>query len=476
MPFWTNKVGRPVRISEMSDEYLSNCIKMVERGYEKYVMNVSLSNKLNEDLSSIDEEYFTEDILNIKEKFPVYKDLVNELKSRKKMNNYEKQYLNILSNILEKGVYSKNRTGINTYKTWGAQMHIDLSEGFPLLTTKKMHLKSAIYELLWMIKGDTNIQYLLKNGVTFWTEWPYAQYKNWFETKGGNVSIYGKRDDGCRSARVYNQKEFEQTIITNDEFAKQWGSIGEYGYGGMWRKFPFHDNSDPMCHNTPTKHACGVELDTHYETSGGFACEVGHVDQLTSVINELKNNPDSRRIIITAWHPYHSNRKEDALLPACHNYIQFGTEELTLEERLDLSNKRNGILDDISSSYDKSEFGITHELDKLNIPKYRLNCYYSMRSNDFFLGNPYNNFFYALLTHLIANDVNMVPGKLVYTAADVHLYENHIEQSKLQLTREPKQLPKLNIKSKKSIFDIVYDDIEIIGYESHPAIKAEVAV
>jgi thymidylate synthase len=365
------------------------------------------------------------------------------------MNDFEHQYLNLLRKVKEQGVYSKNRTGINTYKIWGAQMHIDLQQGFPLLTTKKMHWKSVVHELLWMIAGDTNIQYLLKNGVTFWTEWPYQKYKNWFETKGGNISIYGKREGGCRSASLYTQKEFEQEILNNDEFAKEWGSIGQYGYGGLWRKFPYLDRDD---------------IDYDYVPNT-------YIDQLSNLIRDLKTNPDSRRMIISVWHPYHSNRKEDALLPGCHNYIQFGTEELTVEERI--------------SSFKKSHFDLTDgidqndpkNLDLFNIPKYRLNCYFNMRASDTFLGLPFNCAFYALFTHLVANHVNMIPSQLVYSAADVHLYENHLNQVDLQLSRTPKVLPCLNIKAiGKSIFDIKSDDFEITNYDPYPAIKGDVAV
>jgi thymidylate synthase len=355
------------------------------------------------------------------------------------MNKYELDYLNLLSDVLSNGRKSSNRTEIDTRKAWGRQIHIDLSQGFPLLTTKKMHWKSVVHELLWMISGDTNIQYLLKNGVTFWSEWPYQKYLN-----------------ACGAEECNDQKAFEQKIINDDEFAQRWGSIGEYGYGGLWTKFPFYTEDDEF------RGSAGITGE--YDESWVF----GSVNQLIVALEELKSNPDSRRIIISAWHPYHSNRKEDALLPACHNYVQFGTEELNWFERnyLYIGKMKGGWA------------GMTMEdYDSANIPKYKLNCYYNMRSSDIFLGLPFNCAFYSLLTHLIANQLNMIPGEVVYSAADVHLYENHVEQVKLQLKRTVSDLPKISIKTKgKSIFDIKYDDIELIGYNPQPAIKADVAV
>ena len=329
--------------------------------------------------------------------------------------SYEEQYINLLSYIYNEGTYSKNRTGVNTYKIWGAQIHVDLNEGFPLLTTKKMHWKSVVHELLWMIKGDTNIQYLLKNGVTFWTEWPMKHYNDTVTE--------------LKLKPVLNQKEFEQKVINDDEFAKIWGSIGRYGYGGMWRHFPFYTQEDKFKSSTGVI-GCSAEHWTF-----------GEVDQLKNAINELKVNPDSRRIIITAWHPYHSNNREDALLPACHNYIQFGTEELE-------SGKR------------------------------RLNCYFNMRSNDVPLGLPYNIAFYALLTHLVAHCVNMVPGKLVYSGADVHIYENQQDGIVEQMKRTPGELPKLILKPEcpTNLFDIKFEHIDIVDYNPQSHIKMPVAV
>lgn len=360
--------------------------------------------------------------------------------------SYEQQYLQLLEHIVAKGTYSKNRTGVNTYKIWGAQIHIDLNEGFPLLTTKKMHWKSVVHELLWMIKGDTNIQYLLKNGVTFWTEWPMKHYND--------------AATELKVMPVLTQKAFEQKIINDDEFAKTWGSIGRYGYGGMWRHFPFYTQEDKFKSSTGVI-GCSAEHWTF-----------GEVDQLVKVIDELKNNPDSRRIIITAWHPYHSNNREDALLPACHNYIQFGTEELTWHERLEIARKKDSRNENMYNKYSDEDF------DRTGIPKYRLNCYFNMRSNDVPLGLPYNIAFYALFTHLMAHCLNMIPSQLVYSGVDVHIYENQQEGIVEQLTRTPGKLPKLVLKPgcPTNLFDIKFDHIDIVDYNPQAHIKMPVAV
>ena len=380
------------------------------------------------------------------------------------MNSYEEQYINLLSEIYNGGTYSKNRTGINTRKIWGAQIHVDLlHEGFPLLTTKKMHWKSVVHELLWMINGDTNIQYLLKNGVTFWTEWPYQKYLNHCKTLTEPDYDVHIEDLEKNCVREMTQKEFEQEIINNDEFAKKWGSIGQYGYGGMWRNFPHRIN--PI----------GQNNGDHMIVKGW---SVETVDQLKNAINELNTNPDSRRIIITAWHPYHSNNREDALLPACHKYIQFGTEELTLEERFNIfSNGWN--VEESKNEWNKNGFT---DYDSLltdhYIPKYRLNCYFNMRSNDVPLGLPYNIAFYALFTHLMAHCLNMIPSQLVYSGADVHIYENQQEGIVEQLTRTPGKLPKLVLKPgcPTNLFDIKFDHIDIVDYNPQSHIKMPVAV
>ncbi|HBZ80841.1 MULTISPECIES: thymidylate synthase [Brevibacillus] len=263
-----------------------------------------------------------------------------------------KQYLDLCQRILTEGVTKEDRTGTGTISIFGHQMRFDLSEGFPLVTTKKLHMKSIIHELLWFLAGDTNVRYLQENGVRIWNEW-----------------------------------------------ADENGDLGPV-YGKQWRSFVGRDGKT--------------------------------VDQIQWVIDEIKKNPDSRRLIVSAWNP--ADLAEMAL-PPCHLLFQF------------------------------------------YVADGKLSCQLYQRSADTFLGVPFNIASYALLTHMVAHVTGLEVGDFVHTLGDAHLYTNHIEQVKLQLTREPKPLPKLQLNPEvTSIFDFTYDDIEIVDYEAHPHIKGEVAV
>lgn len=263
-----------------------------------------------------------------------------------------KQYQDLLKHILEKGVKKEDRTGTGTTSVFGYQMRFDLQEGFPMVTTKKLHLRSIIHELLWFLKGDTNIQYLKDNGVSIWDEWADAN-----------------------------------------------GNLGPV-YGYQWRSWPTPDGQ--------------------------------HIDQISQIINQIKKSPDSRRIIVSAWNVADVNKMK---LPPCHAFFQF------------------------------------------YVAEGKLSCQLYQRSCDTFLGLPFNIASYALLTHMVAQQCDLEVGDFVWTGGDVHIYSNHMDQVDLQLSREPMALPKLHIKRKpESIFDYVFDDFEILNYQSHPAIKAPVAV
>lgn len=292
-----------------------------------------------------------------------------------------KQYQQLLQHILDNGIWKDDRTGTGTYSCFGYQMRFNLAEGFPLVTTKKVHTKSIIHELLWFLKGDTNIQYLCQNGVRIWDDWPYEKYKKSAEFAGEDI------------------KQFSQRISTDDTFAKQWGELGPV-YGYQWRSWPSPDGRN--------------------------------VDQISKLIEQIKKNPTSRRLIVSAWNvPY----IEDMALPPCHSLFQF------------------------------------YVLDG------KLSCQLYQRSADVFLGVPFNIASYALLTMMIAQVTGLGLGDFVHTFGDVHLYSNHVEQAKLQLSREPRTLPKMQINpAVKSVFDFKFEDFQLTDYNPYPHIAAEVAV
>ncbi|MFN8287809.1 MAG: thymidylate synthase [Chitinophagales bacterium] len=292
-----------------------------------------------------------------------------------------KQYLDLLQLILDKGVWKDDRTGTGTYSLFGHQMRFNLAEGFPLVTTKKVHTKSIIYELLWFLKGDSNIQYLDQNGVRIWDDWPYEKYKKSADFGGEDI------------------KQFAQKIATDDAFAKKWGELGPV-YGYQWRSWPAPDGSS--------------------------------IDQITQLIEQIKKNPHSRRLIVSAWNVPYIN---SMALPPCHTMFQFYVSEG------------------------------------------KLSCQLYQRSADVFLGVPFNIASYALLTMMVAQVTGLGLGDFVHTFGDVHLYSNHVDQAKLQLSREPRALPKMLINPEvKNIFNFQYSDFTLVDYNPHPHIAAEVAV
>ncbi len=289
-----------------------------------------------------------------------------------------KCYLDLCKYVLNNGTYKKDRTGVGTYSTFGYQMRVNLEEGFPLLTTKKVFYKGVLAELLWFIKGNTNIQELVKQNVKIWNEWPYESYKKSNDYQGESLA------------------EFVEKIKLDDEFAEKYGNLGPV-YGKQWRDF--------------------------------FG-----VDQLKELENNLKNNPFSRRHILCAWNPAQIN---DMALPPCHAFVQFY----------------------VSGDGKK------------------LSCQLYQRSADVFLGVPFNIASYATLLIMLAHTCGYEAYEFIHTFGDVHIYNNHLEQIKLQLSREPRPLPKLVIKRKvSSIFDFKYDDFEIVDYNPHEKIVGEVAV
>lgn len=359
------------------------------------------------------------------------------------MNTQEQQYLDLLAKLLEAPL-KEDRTGTGTHSIFGHQMRFDLSKGFPLLTTKKVHFKSLIVELLWFLKGDTNIRYLLQHGCTIWTEWRYKAYLEAIHRSGGNLEV-----------APYTQVEFEQQIINSSEFANRFGDIGK-GYGHQWRNFG------------EVKHEkCDTKTKQYEINQEGF-------DQISWLINEIKTNPDSRRLIVSGWNPHEVNQVD---LPPCHTLFQFYVEKIPLPYRISMVVKRANLGEFHLSSRNRSDEEWSDVCDTHNVPKAKLSCQLYQRSADVFLGVPFNIASYALLTHMIAQVCNLGVGDFVWTGGDVHLYSNHVEQAKEQLTRQPYDFPQLVLNLKdKSIFDLEPNDINIVNYQHHPAIKAPVAI
>ncbi|MFZ3579341.1 thymidylate synthase [Virgibacillus sp. DJP39] len=318
------------------------------------------------------------------------------------MLNGEHAYLDMCRHVLDSGSKKEDRTNTGTYSIFGHQIRFDLSKGFPLLTTKKVPFRLVASELMWFIKGDTNIRYLLKHNNNIWNEWAF---KNWIESPeytGPDMTDFGNRcqtDSDFKKIYQEQMRIFKDNILQDDRFAEKFGDLGSV-YGKQWRDWKTSQN----------------------ET----------IDQLKEVIYSIRNKPDSRRHIVSAWNP---EDIPNMALPPCHTMFQF------------------------------------------YVADGKLSCQLYQRSADIFLGVPFNIASYALLTHLIAQECDLEVGEFIHTFGDAHIYTNHINQINLQLERDVKEFPELILnKEKSSIFDFDMDDFELKGYNPHPAIKAPIAV
>ena len=372
------------------------------------------------------------------------------------MNRLDKRYQDLLEDILDNGVVKTDRTGTGTISVFGRQIKHKMSQGFPLLTTKKVSFKTMVVELLWFLKGNTNIKYLLENDCHIWTGDAYKRYRETKEIK--------KQYDSCGD--VADVKEFEEMILQDDEFADQFGDLGPI-YGKQWRKWG-------------RKGKYMVNEDLNF-SNGTFT----EIDQIQNLINELKTNPDSRRLMVNAWNV---GELDQMTLPPCHYGFQVYTRKLTGEERWDLLKKTVGDEKFKLMVYDIAPFGggLSEELQSYRIPERAISLMWNQRSVDTFLGLPFNIASYALLLEIIGREVNMLPEDLIGNLGDVHLYSNHIEQAKEQLEREPyKNLPTLNFsplvlahfEHHRDTFDVFINNLQphqilLEGYESHPPIKA----
>jgi thymidylate synthase len=345
-------------------------------------------------------------------------------------NELDLQYQDLLQHILDNGVEKKDRTGTGTLSVFGHQIRHNMRDGFPLLTTKKMAWKTMVTELLWFLRGDTNIKYLVDNNCHIWDGDAYKAYQRGFKEKH-----YLKPTS--------TKEEFINKIKTDDEFAKKWGELGPI-YGKQWRNWR---------HHYPKTYP---EINQYEQYIG-----VKTIDQIANLISELKTNPDSRRLMVNAWNV---GELDQMVLPPCHYGFQVYTRELSLNERLDLMRKRTR---DGTVDYDNRHHGF---LDYYNIPKRAISLMWNQRSVDTFLGLPFNIASYGLLLEIIAKAVNMLPDELIGNLGDVHLYSNHIEQAKEQISRTPYELPKLVIEhSSLEPVELVH---KLENYQSHPTIKA----
>lgn len=403
-----------------------------------------------------------------------------------------RQYLDMLRLVRENGVFKSDRTGTGTYSIFAHQMRFDLSAGFPLVTTKKTHLKSIIHELLWFLKGETNIRYLKENGVNIWDDWVLsgtAEYRE-LTMKERSVMVSKKGEealdkwtDHIREVRgdflegmadlTDEITEKHHQFLDTLDIPRQVLMAGELGpvYGSQWRSWPDMIHVEHALDDRSMKDITGLG----YEIVACAESAVTYrrtIDQIANLIEQLKTNPDSRRLIVSAWNPA---LVDDMALPPCHCLFQFYTAPLTSYERKQMLDKKLECGEARFWNSDEEHFD--EYLDKMGIPSRRLSCQLYQRSMDVFLGCPFNIASYALLTMMIAQVVNMVPGEFIHTSGDTHLYANHLEQADLQLTREPLPLPTMRLNPKvTSIFDFTFEDFELVGYESHPHIAAPIAV
>ncbi len=386
------------------------------------------------------------------------------------MNNIDKSYQQLLQHILDNGVEKKDRTGTGTLSVFGRQIRHKMSEGFPLLTTKKMAFKTMVTELLWFLRGDTNIKFLLDYDCHIWDGDAYKNYVNKIKLQNNwKVTLNSMNVDTIGQQKLLTKEEFINKIKTDHEFAKKWGELGPI-YGKQWRGWKTED-----------EYVDGVSY-----------FKYPPIDQIKNLINELKTNPDSRRLMVNAWNV---GELDQMVLPHCHYGFQVYTRELNINERGEQFGKMypdktpndfapGGM--EVQSMKHQSET----RYDNANVPTRAISLMWNQRSVDTFLGLPFNIASYGLLLEIIAKEVNMIPDELIGNLGDTHLYLNHIEQAKEQISRESFELPTIQITERnwyqhqlvkerlgektfsEKIMSYRPDCFELVDYKSHPTIKA----
>ena len=310
-------------------------------------------------------------------------------------------YLDLVEKVLNEGHRKDDRTGVGTLSLFGYQMRFDLNQGFPLLTTKRVPFSLVKSELLWFLRGDSNIRYLLEHQNHIWDEWAFEKYVASEDYRGPDMTDFGLRaEQDPKFKKVYQEEmsKFQQKVLADQEFAEKYGDLGRV-YGRQWRSWQKRDGQT--------------------------------IDQISQVIENIRNHPDSRRLIVSAWNP---EDVPDMALPPCHTLFQFYVQDQ------------------------------------------KLSCQLYQRSADIFLGVPFNIASYALLTHLIARETGLEVGEFVHTLGDAHLYLNHLDQAKTLLQRQPRPLPQLEITSNRPLDQLEMEDIQLHNYQPHPTIKAPIAV
>jgi thymidylate synthase len=402
------------------------------------------------------------------------------------MNNLDKQYQRLLQDIIDYGVEKTDRTGTGTKSIFGYTIRHNMKEGFPLLTTKKMAWKSIVIELLWFLKGDTNIKYLVDNDCHIWNGDAYKRYhtvmnsddyiENWVEP--GKEREEARKNKGNNG---YTKEEFINEIKTDDEFAKKWGELGPL-YGKQWRSWGKKNVINYDLENVKSSDKVKV-MDLIHDGGDYSKYDVkvtyqnNSIDQIANLINDLKTNPDSRRLMVNAWNVGELNRM---VLPPCHYGFQVYTRELSDEERLSWM-KQNRPKTVLPMRNPNVEFSTDEFFRPYGVPKRAISLMWNQRSVDTFLGLPFNIASYALLLTFLGKAVNMVPDQLIGNLGDTHLYLNHLEQAKEQKSRKSYELPWVELNFDFKYIDgyiidwknIKVSDIQLQNYLSGPKITAE---